>query len=55
MKQVTVPTPIKAGGPILHVCRDCVKYGKELKAVEVDRIMRHCRGIDVIFIGEEGE
>ena len=55
MKQITVPKPIKAGGPILNVCRDCEKYGKKLSFVEVDRIMRHCKGIDVVFIGEEGE
>ena len=53
LKEVSVPTPIKAGGPILHVCRDCVKYGEELSFVEVDKIMQQCNMIDVIFIGKE--
>jgi len=54
-KLVSVPTPIKAGGPILHVCRDCEKYGEGLKETDIDRIIQHCDRLDVIFIGEEGE
>lgn len=53
MKQVSVPTPIKAGGPIVYVCRDCIKYGEELKETDIDKIMQHCNMIDVIFIGKE--
>jgi len=49
-KQIFVPNIVMAGGPLVEVCSDCLKYGKKVEVTEVDDLVCHCKLIGSIKI-----
>lgn len=49
-KRISVPHQVMIRGMILEVCKNCLKYGEELKVTEVDDLINHIPLIGVYSV-----